>query len=121
MTVLDFIQRKNSQSPLSMVTCYDFSFAQIVNQTDIDAILVGDSLAMVMHGHTSTIPATMTMMELHTKAVVKGAPDKLVIADMPFLSNRKGLKHGMDCIDRLMKAGAQAVKLEGADGKPDLR
>lgn len=115
MNILDF-QQKKSRQKISMMTCYDYSFAKILNQSSLDALLVGDSAAMVMFGHPTTLQANMQMMELLTAAVVKGAPQKLVVADLPFLSYRKGLKAGMDAVEILMKAGAQAVKLEGADG-----
>lgn len=99
-----------------MVTCYDYWSAKIIAATHIDSILVGDSAAMVVHGHTSTLPATTEMMTQHTSAVAKGAPDKLIIADMPFLSFRKGKSEALHCVEKLMQAGAHAVKLEGVYG-----
>lgn len=101
---------------ISMVTAYDFWTAQILNESDIDCLLVGDSLAMVMHGYPSTIYATVEMMALHTSAVARGAPDKLIITDMPFLTFRKGIKPAMDCAESLMQAGACGLKLEGVNG-----
>ena len=98
-----------------MVTCYDAWSAKILNQTDIDCILVGDSLAVVMHGFESTVHATIEMMVLHTAAVARGAPDKFIIADMPFMSCSKGIDHALDAVQQLMQAGANAVKIEGAD------
>ncbi len=71
---------------------------------------------MVMHGFRDTLPADVAMMRAHVAAVCKGAPDKFVIGDMPFLANRKGLLPGMEAIQALMQAGAQAVKIEGAAG-----
>ncbi len=97
-----------------MVTCYDAWSARILNNTDIDCILVGDSLAVVMHGFDSTVHATMEMMTLHTAAVARGAPDKFIIADMPFMSCSKGIAHAMENVQQLMQAGASAVKIEGA-------
>jgi 3-methyl-2-oxobutanoate hydroxymethyltransferase len=105
---------------ISMVTCYDAWSARIIAATDIDCILVGDSVAMVVHGHETTIPADVDMMRLHVAAVRRGAPERLLIADMPFLSHRKGLGPAMDGVDLLMKAGAQAVKIEGAGDTVDL-
>ena len=99
-----------------MVTCYDYSFAKIIDSTAVDSILVGDSLAQVMHGFPTTLQASTAMMALHTAAVVRGAPNKLIVADMPFLSTRKGLKTTMDQVEKLMKVGAHAIKIEGADG-----
>ncbi len=103
-----------------MVTSYDFWTSQIINQSTVDAILVGDSLAMVMHGHSTTIPATIEMLALHTQAVSRGAPNKIIIADMPFLSVRKGLEAAINCVDLLMKSGATAVKIEGVDGHESI-
>lgn len=120
MTALDFIERKKRQRKISMITCYDATFAKILNQTDIDCLLVGDSLAMVMHGFNSTLNATVDMMALHTSAVVRSAPNKFVVADLPFLSYRKNLSENMNAVEKLMQAGAHAVKLEGADGHLDL-
>ena len=117
MNILDF--KKNEQK-ISMVTCYDYYTARILNQTDIDSILVGDSLAMVMHGYPSTIPANMDLMELHCQAVVKGAPNKFIIGDMPFLSYRKDFASNMKNIERLVKTGVAAIKLEGASGNLEL-
>lgn len=120
MNILDFQAMKKKNKKISVMTCYDYGFAQIVNESNIDAILVGDSLAMVMHGLPNTLGASTKMMALHTAAVVRGAPKKLVISDLPFLSYRKSLDTNMAAIEQLMKAGAQAVKLEGADGNLDL-
>lgn len=110
-----FKRKKKDKASISMVTCYDAWSAKIINKTDIDCLLVGDSLAVVMHGFDSTVQATIEMMELHTAAVARGAPDKFVIADMPFLSCSKGLTAAMEAVQRLMQAGANAVKIEGAD------
>ena len=66
MTTLDFSIRKKEHHPISMVTCYDSTFARLVNESDVDCILIGDSLAMVIHGENTTIPATIDMMEMHT-------------------------------------------------------
>ncbi|MCC6138684.1 MAG: 3-methyl-2-oxobutanoate hydroxymethyltransferase [Bdellovibrionaceae bacterium] len=115
-TVPEFGKKKLAQEKISMITCYDFWSAKIINTSPIDCILVGDSVGMVMHGFDSTIPVDIHMMETHLKAVRKGAPDKLIIADMPFLAHRKGTKYTMDCVERLMRAGANAVKIEAQPG-----
>jgi 3-methyl-2-oxobutanoate hydroxymethyltransferase len=120
MNVLDFQKMKNASRKISMVTCYDYSSARAVADSDIDCILVGDSLAMVMHGHPTTLSATTAMMALHTAAVARGAPAKFIVADLPFLSYRKGLKDAMDSVQELMSAGAHAVKLEGVRGHADI-
>ncbi|MDE5898586.1 MAG: 3-methyl-2-oxobutanoate hydroxymethyltransferase [Treponemataceae bacterium] len=119
MTTLDFSARKKSGQRISMITCYDAAFARIVNASGVDCILIGDSCAMVMHGERTTIPATMDMMAMHTKAVRTGAPDKFIVADMPFLSTRKGAVHAVECAGALLCAGANAVKIEGVFGQED--
>lgn len=103
-----------------MLTCYDYSFARILDASRVDCLLVGDSLAMTMHGFASTLPATLDMMVLHTAAVARGAPSKLVVADLPFASYRKELGANVDAAASLMRAGAHAVKLEGAAGNVEL-
>src|SRR5579884_452590 len=103
-----------------MATCYDYTFARLLSKSAIDGILVGDSAAMVMHGHPSTICATTELMRLHTEAVSRGAPGKFIVADMPFLSYRKGVAAALDAASILMVAGAQAVKVEGVDGHEDV-
>lgn len=120
MNVLDFIKMKQDSKKISMVTCYDYWSAQLINDTDIDVILVGDSLAMVMHGHSTTLPVSVDIMALHTESVAKGAPKKFIVGDLPFLSYRKSLDENMNAIEKLMKAGANSVKLEGAEGNLDL-
>lgn len=120
MNILDFKRMKQANEKISMVTCYDYWSASIIQQTDIDCVLVGDSAAMVMHGHETTIPATLDMMAYHTAAVKRGANDKFIIADVPFLAHRKGFNEAMDCVQVLMQAGADAIKLEGAAGNEAL-
>lgn len=115
-TVPELIKKKLAKEKISMITCYDFWSAKIINVSPIDCILVGDSVGMVVHGFDSTVPVDIRMMEMHVKAVKKGAPDKLIIADMPFLSHRKGTKSTMDNVECLMRAGANAVKIEAQPG-----
>ncbi len=99
-----------------MVTAYDFLGAKAVGDSGVDTILVGDSAAMVIHGYDSTIHATPEMMVTHTAAVRRGAPLKFIIADMPFLTFRKGTEVAVQVAGDLLKAGANAVKLESLDG-----
>ena len=120
MNVLDFQKMKNEGRKISVVTCYDYSSARAVAASNIDCILVGDSVAMVMHGHATTLSATTAMIALHTAAVARGAPAKFIVADLPFLSYRKGLKDAMDSVQELMSAGAHAVKLEGVRGHAEI-
>ncbi len=120
MNVLEFQKIRDEGRKISMVTCYDYSSARAVAGSSIDCILVGDSLAMTMHGFPNTLSATTSMMALHTAAVVRGAPSKFIVADLPFLSYRKGLKEAMDAVHDLMSAGAHAVKLEGVRGHTEI-
>ncbi len=120
MNILDFKKMKQAKEIISVVTCYDYWSARLISETDINCILVGDSTAMVMHGHETTIPATTEMMVFHTVAVKRGAGKKFIVADIPFLAHRKGLNEAMDCVQRLMQAGADAVKLEGVAGNESL-
>lgn len=120
MTVLDFQTRKLERRKISMVTCYDFWSAQILDRSDIDCLLVGDSLAMVVHGYDSTVHADVDLMALHIRAVARGAPNKFIVGDMPFLATRKGLGATMDAVQTLMQAGANSVKVEGEAGQADL-
>jgi 3-methyl-2-oxobutanoate hydroxymethyltransferase len=120
VNVLDFQKMKNEGRKISVVTCYDYSSARAVAASSIDCILVGDSVAMLMHGHANTLSATTAMIALHTAAVARGAPAKFIVADLPFLSCRKGLKDAMDSVQELMSAGAHAVKLEGVRGHAEI-
>ncbi len=116
MTLPELKQMKLRGRKLSMVTCYDYWSAQILNESSLDMILIGDSAAMVMHGHSDTIPATIDMMCTHVAAVRRGAPKKFLIADLPFLTFRSDLATNMQALQKVMQAGAHAVKLEGAEG-----
>jgi 3-methyl-2-oxobutanoate hydroxymethyltransferase len=116
----DFVRAKVEGRRLSMVTCYDYTFARLLSRSAVDGILVGDSAAMVMHGHASTLYASVDLIRLHTEAVARGATGKFVVADMPFLSFRKGMAAALDSAQGFMTAGAHAVKLEGVDGHEDV-
>jgi 3-methyl-2-oxobutanoate hydroxymethyltransferase len=128
MRAQDFLSAKARGQRLSMVTCYDYTFARLLRGSAVDAILVGDSAAMVVHGHSATLAATVDLMRIHTEAVARGvstgnptAPAaKFIVADMPFLSFRKGVTAALDAAQELMTAGANAVKLEGVDGHEDV-
>ena len=119
-SVRDFARLKAEGRKISMVTAYDAWSARLVARSHVDAILVGDSLAMVMHGHPTTLPATVHLMALHTRAVATSVDGKFLIADLPFLSCRKGIPTAMTAVGALASAGAQAVKVEGVDGHEDV-
>jgi 3-methyl-2-oxobutanoate hydroxymethyltransferase len=120
MKIQDFSLRKEQGQKISMVTCYDYTFAKILSASQVDCLLVGDSAAMVMHGFRTTLNATVNLMALHTEAVARGASNKFIVGDLPFLSYRKDLASNMEAIGELMKAGAHAVKLEGAKGNLEI-
>ncbi len=120
MNILDFKQMKEDDNNISMITCYDFTSAKIVANSDIDCILVGDSSAMVMHGEDSTVNANIDQICTHIMAVKRAAPTKFIIGDMPFLSYRIDLATNMNNVMKIMQAGANAIKLEGAAGNTEL-
>jgi 3-methyl-2-oxobutanoate hydroxymethyltransferase len=120
MNVFDFRKKKAADEKITMVTCYDYTSAAILNKTSVDCLLVGDSLAMTMHGFRDTLPATVEMMAMHTAAVARGAKDKFIVGDLPFLSYRSSLESNMAAVRALMQAGAHAVKLEGASGNAEF-
>lgn len=115
MNILELPEWKKKQHKITMVTCYDAWSAKLLSETGIDMLLVGDSLAMVMHGHDDTIAATVDLMVPHVVAVRRGAPKKFIVGDLPFLSFRSDLNSNLEAVRKIMQAGAQAVKLEGYD------
>lgn len=119
-TIQGFQIMKNEKKKISLVTCYDYWSSRIIDESDIDAVLVGDSAAMVMHGFETTVNAELEMMCYHIEAVKRGLKNKFLIGDLPFLAHRKNLNYLMESVDRFMKAGAQAVKVEGADGNLEM-
>src|SRR6266545_4925526 len=119
-TVHDFARFKAEGRKISIVTAYDAWSARLIARSNVDAMLVGDSAAMVMHGHSTTLAATVDLMAVHTAAVARCAAGKLVVADLPFLSFRKGIREAMTAVGALVASGAQAVKLEGLEGHEDV-
>jgi 3-methyl-2-oxobutanoate hydroxymethyltransferase len=119
-SIRDFARAHREAQPIVMVTAYDAAMARIVAASEADAILVGDSVAMVVHGLPATVHATLDMMVLHTAAVRRGAPEAVVISDLPFLACRTGLADATRAAGALVQAGATAVKLEGIAGHEDV-
>jgi 3-methyl-2-oxobutanoate hydroxymethyltransferase len=113
MTVPLLRERKESHSPLAMVTAYDSTFASIVDEAGVDLILVGDSVATVMQGQRNTLGVSMQDMEYHVRLVASVKPNALIVGDMPFGSYQSSVKDAVDNAVRLVKAGAEIVKLEG--------
>ena len=118
--ILEFARFKAEGRKISMVTAYDAWSARLVARSQVDAVLVGDSAAMVMHGHPTTLPASVQLMAVHTRAVATSIGEKFLIADLPFLSYRKGIPAAMAAVGTLIESGAQAVKLEGLDGHEEV-
>jgi 3-methyl-2-oxobutanoate hydroxymethyltransferase len=113
-TIQDFLKKKAEGKKITMLTAYDYPFAQIVDEAGIDAILVGDSLGMVVQGLENTLPVTMEEMVYHTKLVTRAVKNAMVIGDMPFMSYQTGVADAVRNAGRFLKeAGAAAVKLEG--------
>lgn len=113
-TVTDLLAKKREKQKITMLTAYDYPFAQIVDEAGIDMILVGDSLSMVIQGNETTLPVTVDEIIYHTKIVVRATKRAMVVADMPFMSYQISVEDAVRNAGRLVKeAGAQAVKLEG--------
>ena len=119
-TILDFARARREQRPLVVVTAYDALMARLVASASVDAILVGDSAAMVVHGLPSTVHATVEMLRTHVAAVRRGAPDLFVIADLPFLTARQGRDVATAAAGVLLQAGENDVKIEGLAGHEDI-
>ena len=113
-TALTLLAQKQSGEKITMLTAYDYTTAKIEDECGVNAILVGDSLGMVMLGYENTLPVTMEDMIHHTAAVARGVQNAFVVADMPFLSYQTSVYDAVINAGRLVKeGGANAVKLEG--------
>ncbi|MBA7596773.1 MAG: 3-methyl-2-oxobutanoate hydroxymethyltransferase [Promethearchaeota archaeon] len=114
ITVKDILEKKKKSEKIVTITSYDYSFAKIVDDSDIDLILVGDSLSMVMLGYKNTLSVTMDEMIHHTKAVSRGVSNALIVGDMPFLSYKIDPNEAIKNAGRfIQEGGAEAVKVEG--------
>jgi len=114
MTVPEFRAGKTRGSKLAVITAYDYTSARLSDEAGVDAVLVGDSLGMVVQGHPTSLPVTLDEMIYHTRCVVRGVRRALVVADLPFLTYQVSPRQAVRNAGRLMKeAGAHAVKLEG--------
>lgn len=113
VTVQDIINKKGKEK-ITMVTSYDFTMTRIIDKTDIDIILVGDSAGVVMAGGKNTLSVTMDQMIYHTMCVTNAEPRALVVGDMPFMSYQASVEQAVRNAGRFLQEGhAQAVKLEG--------
>lgn len=114
VTVKDIIEKKKKGEKIVTITSYDYSFAKIVDASNFDIILVGDSLSMVMLGYRNTLSVTMDEMIHHTKAVSRAVSNALIVGDMPFLSYKIDIKEAVKNAGRfIQEGGAEAVKVEG--------
>ena len=116
ITVPDIRNAKSSLAGgrrLTMVTAYDYTFARLIDRAGVDMLLVGDSLGMVVQGEESTIPVTLDEMLYHVRLVARARPRALVVGDLPFLSYQTSRRDALASAGRLLKVGAEAVKLEG--------
>jgi len=114
ITINDFLKKKVDGKKITMLTAYDYPFAQIVDEAGIDGILVGDSLGMVVQGLENTLSVTMQEMIYHAKLVTRAVKNSLVIGDMPFMSYQVNVSEAVKNAGRFLKeAGVSAVKVEG--------
>jgi len=112
-SVLDIINMKKEKKKISVITSYDYSLASLCDKAGIDVLLVGDSAGMVMLGYENTIPVTMEQMSMFTEAVSRARKNSLLVSDLPFMSYQTSIEDAITNSGRLIKAGADAVKLEG--------
>ena len=112
-TVQDILNMKKEKKKISVITSYDYTLASLCDKSGIDVLLVGDSAGMVMLGYENTIPVTMVQMCMFTEAVSRARKNSLLVSDLPFMSYQASIEDAINNSGRLIKAGADAVKLEG--------
>ncbi len=112
-SVKDIINMKKDEKKISVITSYDYTLASLCDKAGIDILLVGDSAGMVMLGYENTIPVTMEQMCMFTEAVSRARNNSLLVADLPFMSYQASIDDAIKNSGRLIKAGADTVKLEG--------
>lgn len=109
----DLAKMREAGEKIAVLTCYDASFAKLLDACGVDVMLIGDSLGMVLQGHDSTLPVTLADMAYHTAAVARGSQRALIVTDMPFGTFQVSPQETFKNAVQLMAAGAQMVKLEG--------
>ncbi len=113
MKICDLKYRKKNRDAITMLSCYDSTFANLLDESGLDVILVGDSLGMVIKGHETTLTVKMQEMTYHTKCVSTGVKNSLIMTDMPFSSYQQSPQKAYSNASKLIEAGAHLVKLEG--------
>jgi len=121
ITIADLLDARKNNQKIAAISCYDYTAARLISQTDVQMILVGDSAAQVVLGFDSTLPATMDFMVAITSAVRRGAPNIFLVADMPFLSYQLGVAEALKNAGRfIVEAGVQMVKIEATGAYLDV-
>ena len=121
LTVPGFVELKHKGQKICVLTAYDFPTARLVDKAGVDAILVGDSMAMVVQGHKTTIPVTLDEMIYHGEMVTRAAKNALVIVDLPFPTFHLGVHKAIELAGRVLKeTNCSAVKLEGGQDQQDV-
>lgn len=120
VTINDLRSLKHRNEKITMVTAYDYTMARLVDSAEVDIVLVGDSLGMVIQGEQSTLPVDLEHVIYHTRCVAKGIKHAHIMADMPFMSYQHNHEEAVKNAGLLLKAGAESVKLEGGEEMADL-
>jgi 3-methyl-2-oxobutanoate hydroxymethyltransferase len=120
VTASSLLDKKQRREPITCLTAYDYASARLLDEAGIDMILVGDSLGMVMLGYENTLPVTVEEMLHHTRAVRRGVKRAFLVADMPFASYHVSGEETIRNAARFIKAGAEAVKIEGGEKRAQL-
>jgi len=115
ITVTTMKKMKDAGDKITWLTAYDYSFASLVDNAGIDAILVGDSLGMVMQGHDTPVPVTIEDSAYHTACVARGSSNAMIVGDLPFGSYQVSKEQAYENAVKLMQAGAHTIKLEGGE------
>ena len=118
-TVKDIVDMKKAGKKISVLTSYDYALASLCDKAGVDILLVGDSAGMVVLGYENTIPVTMEQMEIFVGAVSRAKQNALVVGDLPFMSYQASISDAISNSGRLIKAGADTVKLEGGSVMAD--
>lgn len=113
LRIADFARMRAEGEKIAALTCYDSSFAALLDRAGVELVLVGDSMGNVLQGHSSTLPVTLEQMEYHTACVVRGVRRAMVMADLPFGSYQESREQAFRSAAKLMAAGAAMVKVEG--------